>query len=271
MIAPASPAPAASATPAAIVGPCSQGAIASIADRPGVGRALTVNGSPCVVPVGGVVLELGFRQQMTHAAAAVSTLVTYPQPLVRWGIGGGNEIVLAPSLDYSQRYGANLEVAPFVPASGLQDAGLGFKRQLEDRPWFQSALEAFVTLPTGYPQGPNGFSAGMVTYLVGYSVVVPVGPVISLTTTQNLQSTGFIAYQPSLGVSFAIGARGAFLLQDQITTPASSTGGTSNRAFAGIQRTISPNVVLDAEYEVNALPQPGFAQHAFGGGAVLRF
>ena len=186
MIAPASPAPAASATPAAIVGPCSQGAIASIADRPGVGRALTVNGSPCVVPVGGVVLELGFRQQMTHAAAAVSTLVTYPQPLVRWGIGGGNEIVLAPSLDYSQRYGANLEVAPFVPASGLQDAGLGFKRQLEDRPWFQSALEAFVTLPTGYPQGPNGFSAGMVAYLVGYSVIVPVGAVISLTTTQNL-------------------------------------------------------------------------------------
>ena len=259
------PAPAPSPSP----GPCAQGAIASIVDRPGVGRALAVNGSPCVVPASGVVLETGVRSQATTGSAGVSTLSLFPQALVRWGAGPANEVIVAPPL-YSQRSGASLG-SPFVPASGLQDVGAGYKRQLHDRSSSQDAIEAFVTFPTGYPSGPNGFTAGIPTYLLGYSLVVPLGPIVSLTTTQNVIWAGFASYQPSLGVAIAIGARGAVLLQDQIVTPLSATGGSGNRALVGIQRTISPNVVLDVEYEVNALPVTGLTQHAFGGGAAVRF
>jgi hypothetical protein len=267
-------------SPAASASPCGQGGVAAVADRPGLGRTLTVNGSPCVVPKGEVVLEVGFRQEMTRAAAGVSTLVTFPQPLLRWGVSAGDEIVVAPSLVYSQRSGANLGSAPFAPAAGLQDAGLGFKRQLHDRRWLQDAVEIFVSVPTGYPSGAHGFSAGIPTYLVGYSLVAPLNSIVSLTTTQNVQwnagtnagggPQGFFSYQPSFGFSFAVGTHGALFVQDQITTPAGPAGGTSNRAFLGVQRTISSDVVLDAEYEMNLLPQPGFTQHAFGVGAAVR-
>jgi hypothetical protein len=264
IVAPA-PAPAPSSSP----GPCAQGAIASIVDRPGVGRTLAVNGSPCVVPAGGVVLETGMRSQVTAGSSGVSTLSVFPQALLRWGASNGNELVVAPPL-YSQRTGANLG-SPFVPATGMQDVGIGYKRQLHDRAASQDAIEAFATFPTGYPGGPNGFTTGAPTYLLGYSLAVALGPIVSLTTTQNVVWAGFASYQPSLGISIAVGARGAVLLQDQVTTPVSATGGSGNRVVVGIQRSLSPNVVLDAEYEVNALPVTGLTQHAFGGGAAVRF
>jgi hypothetical protein len=265
---PATPSP--SPSPVA-QGPCGQGGVATVADRPGLGRALTVNGSPCVVPLGVVVGEFGFRQQTTRAAAGVSTLATFPQPLLRWGLAAGDELVVAPSFVYSQRSGQNLGTAPFMPAAGLQDAGLGFKRQLTDQPGLQSALEAFVTFPTGYPGGANGFSAGLPTYLAGYSLTLPLNAVVSLSTTQNVGWTGYFAYQPSLGVSLAAGARTVLLLQDQITVPAGAGGGSSNRSLLGVQQTLSANVVVDLEYEANLLPQPGFTQHAFGGGVAVRW
>lgn len=179
--------------------------------------------------------------------------------------------MLAPSLDYSQRGGANLGVPPFVPASGLQDAGIGFKRRLHDRPWAQDALEVFVSLPTGFPSGGSGFSAGAPTYLAGYSLSFALTANLSLTTTQNVVwAGGFGSYQPSAGFSYALGARGAFLVQDQVVTPASAAGGTGGRVLVALQRALSPNVVVDAEYEINVLPQPGFAQHAFGFGAAVK-
>lgn len=278
----AAPSAAPSSSPSPVPeGPCRQGGVATLADRPGLGRALTVNGSPCAVPVGAIVSEFGVRQQTTRAAARVSTLVTFPQPLIRWGIAASDEVVVAPSLVYSQRTGENLGTAPFVPADGLQDAGLGFKRQLNDQPWQQSAVEVFVSLPSGYPAGPNGFSAGIPTYLAGYTLAWPLNAIVSLTTTQNLQWTagvnaagqtqGYFSYQPSLGVSLAAGTRTALLLQDQITVPAGPTGGTSNRGLFGLQQALSENVVVDVEYEVNLLPQPGFTQHAFGGGVAVRW
>jgi hypothetical protein len=226
------------------------------------------------------VLEVGFREEVTRAAAGVSTLVTFPQPLLRWGASAGDEVVVAPSLVYSQRSGADLGTAPFAPADGLQDAGFGFKVQLHDRRWLQDAVEMFVSIPTGYPSGAYGFSAGIPTYLVGYSLVAPLNSIVSLTTTQNVQwnagtnvgggPQGFFSYQPSFGFSFAVGTRGAVFVQDQITTPAGPAGGTSNRALLGIQRSISSDVVLDVEYERNLLPEPGFTQHAFGVGAAAR-
>jgi hypothetical protein len=259
-------------------GPCAQGALAAIADRPGLGRGVAINGAPCVVPRGGVVVEGGYRNQVT-TGGGTSTLSTCPEPVVRLGLAGGNEIIVSPSLLFSRRTGGNLG-GTFVPANGQQDAGAGFKHLLRDRPWIQAALELFVTLPTGYPDGSFGFSAGIPTYLLGYSLTLPLSSRIGLSTTQNLILNGgvngsgasarFFAYQPAFGISYAPATSTTLLLQDQITTPAGPGAGTGNRAFVAIQQTVSPNLVLDAEYEVNLLPAPGFHQHALATGIAVR-
>ena len=269
----ASPAPSAAAA-----GPCAQGALASIADRPGLGRALAINGSPCAPPAGAVVLESGYRNQIT-TAAGTSVLSTFPAPVVRFGTGGGNEIVLAPSLDVSRRTGANLG-GVFVPASGMQDAGIGVKHTLRDRPWSQDAFEAFVTVPTGSPSGPSGFSAGGPTYLLSYSVAFSVNDRVGLAMTHNLSSAPgtnaggaaqrYLAYQPALTLSYALSGTTTFSLQEQITVPSGPGGPTGNRALVALQRTISPNVVIDVEFESNLLPPPGASQHALGLGLAVR-
>jgi hypothetical protein len=264
-----------SATPS---GPCAQGALAAVVDRPGLGRAVAINGAPCVVPSGGVVVEAGYRNQTT-TAGGTSTLSTYPEPVVRVGFPSRNEVVVSPGLIYSRRTGADLG-GTFVPVQGQQDAGAGFKHLLRDRPWIQDALELFITLPTGYPAGPVGFSAGIPTYLLGYSATLPLGSRFAVSTTQNLilnggpdgsgASTRFFAYQPALGISYALANPTTLLLQDQITTPTAPGGGTGNRAFIAVQQVVSPNVVVDVEFEVNLLPAPGFNQHALGTGIAVR-
>jgi hypothetical protein len=106
-------------SPSAAQGGCEQGGLASISNRPGVGRAVTVNGSPCVVPVGDVVIEGGYRNQVT-TASGTSWLTTYPNPIVRFGIAGFNEVVFSPPLAYSFRSGADLG-GTFIPAAEIQD------------------------------------------------------------------------------------------------------------------------------------------------------
>jgi hypothetical protein len=274
----ANAAPSASPTPVATQDPCAQGGLAAITNRPGLGRAVTVDGSPCVVPAGSVVLEAGYRNQVT-TGGGTSTLSTYPSPAIRYGIIGGNEVVLSPSFIYSRRTGADLG-GTFVPAFGMQDAGIGFKHSVRDRPWLQDALEVFVTLPTGYPGGPFGFTAGAPTYMLGYSASVPVNGRVGLTTTQNFSSGAgingrgamarYFSYQPSLGVSYAAGSTTTLLLQEQLTLPTAPGGPTGNRALFGIQQSAGTRIVLDVEFEQNLLPAPGFNQHALGVGLTLR-
>ena len=269
------PSPAPSASPQ---GACAQGGLASVTNRPGVGRAVTVNGSPCVVPLGGIVVESGYRNQVT-TANGTSTLSTYPSPVVRYGIAAGNEIVLSPSLIYSRRTGANLG-GTFGPASGMQDAGFGLKHNLRDRPWMQDALEAFVSLPTGYPGGSFGFSAGAPSYLLGYSGSFALNAKTAVTTTQNFSSSAgtngagatqrYFSYQPSLGISYALWSKTTLLMQDQLTLPTAPGGPTGNRALIAVQQIAGRNVVLDIEFEQNLLPAPGFNQHALGTGFTVR-
>jgi hypothetical protein len=80
----------------------------------------------------------------------------------------------------------------------------------------------------------------------------------------------YVAYQPTVNLSYAVGASTTFLLEDQISAPTGPQAPTGNRVLLAVQRVLSPNVVLDAEFETNALPAPGFAQHALGAGITVR-
>lgn len=272
---------AAGAQTAPAPGPCEQpGNIGAIVDRPGLGRPTANNGSACVVPQAEILIEGGYRSQTTQGANGVSTLQTFPLAIVRAGLGRRWEIVAQPPA-VSVRSGAALG-GTFVPASGAQDIGAGIKRMLDDRSSFQDAVELFYTAPTGTPQGSAGFSAGGPTYTLSYTAVFALSGNLSLSITQNAiaaaapldpaGATRFFSYQPSLTLGYAFAPNFTLLAADQIASPLAPGSGTGNRALLAVQRVISPAVVLDIEYEINALPiAPAFRQHAVGGGIAISF
>jgi len=262
-------------------GPCEQtGAIGSIVDRPGLGRPTANNGSACVVPPARVMIEFGFRDQTTPGSSGSSRLDILPLALVRVGLGARTELIAQPPA-YSNRSGATLG-GVFTPASGAQDTGFGFKRMLDDRASFQDAVEVFYTAPTGTPQGGMGFSAGGPTYTLAYTSAFALSGNLGISVTQNATAnaapldpagaTRFFSYQPSLTLSYGFAPNFTLLAGEQLTSPLAPNAGTGNRAIVALQRVLSAAVVVDAEYEVNLLPQPpAFRQHAFGIGTAFAF
>jgi hypothetical protein len=224
------------------------------------------------------VIEGGYRQQSTVGDGGTSTLEVLPLPLIRIGLGSRMEMILQPPT-YSSRGGAALG-GVFMPARGEQDTGFGFKHMLDDRTSFQDALEAFYTAPTGTPQGTAGFSAGAPTYALTYTAAFALRGNVGISVTQSaianaapLDPSGaarFFSYQPSLTLSYGFAPKFTLLASDQITTPLGPNGGTGNRRLVAVQGVLSPGVVLDAEYEINALAaSPAVRQNAFGAGIAF--
>jgi hypothetical protein len=201
----------------------------------------------------------------------------YPGPVALVGIVDRLELIVAPGLIFSHRTGISGDLPP---NAGQQDAGIGAQYVLSNRASAQQALAVVATFPTGYPAGPAGFSAGVSTYALAYTIAFALSGNLALSTSQGLlvgsapQPQNFaarlVAYQPTLNLSYALAAPTSLLLEDQITAPIGPRTPTGNRALLAVQQTLSPNVVLDAEYETNLLPPAGFAQHAVGAGLTLR-
>jgi hypothetical protein len=271
------PSPRPSSMPAA-AGPCASAPLSSIAVRPGLGRAPASGGAVCVAAPGVVVLGAGYRDQVTVGTTR-QTLLVYPAPVALVGLPAQNELIVAPGLTLSRRIGG--AGSALTPATGQQDAGLGFQHLLSDRPATQQALEVFATFPTGYPTGPSGFSMGAPTYQLGYTIAESITPAVGATLSNAVvDGSGwtpagsmrrFVGYQPSLTVSFALTPSTSLLLEDQIAAPTGPQSPTGNRALAGLQQTLSPAFVIDLDYEVNALPAPGTSQHTrFEAGVTVR-
>ena len=55
-----------------------------------------------------------------------------------------------------------------------------------------------------------------------------------------------------------------------VTIPVDPGAGTGNRGLAGFLVAASPNVVLDAEFQLNLLPVPGENQRAVDVGITLK-
>lgn len=271
----------AQSAPSPAPGPCEQdGAIGAIVDRPGIGRPTANNGSPCVVPRNHLLVESGYRNQQTAGADGTSVLAVYPLALLRIGIGARWEVALQPPAQ-AVRTGASLG-GVFDPAVGSEDSGFGFKRMLDDRPNFQDAVEFFATSPSGSPTGGRGFSTGAATYTLSYTAAFPLSSIFGASVTQNFTQNGaatgpaaapsFFSYQPSVTFSYGFPKNFTLLVADQFTTPLAATGGTGNRALVGLQRVLSPGVVVDAEFELNTAPAaPAQRQHAYGLGAAFQF
>jgi hypothetical protein len=265
--------------PEASAGPCAAPSVSSIADRPGIGRGPAASGAVCVAPPGTIVIGIGYRSQVTGNGSQSQHLVVGPAPVILAGVAGNNELVVAPGFGFSRRAGG--PAFGLGPVDGQQDIGIGIQHLLSDRVLVQQAVELFATYPSGYPAGPSGFMAGGATYQFAYTVAVPLGTIFGLTISNTVNVAPglapdnaiqrYIAYQPSATVSIAITSSTTLLLEDQIATLTAPHGTSGNRSLLGLQQTLSPNFVVDVDYERNLLPPAGFVQHTtFEGGMTIR-
>lgn len=248
-------------------GPCHDGDVASVVNRPGIGPATESGGSPCTVQKGRVVIEIGYRNEIDVANGGAGRLSSYPMALLRSGLDKHDElIVILPSM--SLQAGNAL-----TSAIGTQDAGLGFKRNIGNHRWFQDAVQFVITAPTG----TNGYSAGGSTLSLTYGGAFPVGKRVDLDaevsvvdapgTAPGGATRYFVSYQPSISISYSFDDRTSLTLNDNVAVPTTLAGGSSNVLLVALQRSLSPGAVVDVESEFNLTPAAGYRQRAIGFGA----
>jgi hypothetical protein len=253
-------------------GPCRQGEVISIVDRPGPGPAATTAGSPCTVARGHAVVEFGYRNEVDAGKGGTSILSSYPMALVRVGLDKRDELIYMPPTNMI-RAGADVPDL-FTPAVGVFDSGFGWKHSIQSHYWYQDAVEVFVSVPTG----TNGLSLGAPAYSFTYiGSFSPPGKLGIFTTFALANAAGtpqnggaprrYASYSPSVSLSYAISSNTSAIFNDSETLPVDPTGGSSNVLVVALQRTLSPGVVLDVESEFNLTPG-GYRERAIGlGGA----
>ncbi len=215
-----------------------------------------------------IVIGAGYRDQVTIGTSR-QDLIVYPAPVILIGISGKSELIVEPGPSIANRFGGS--GLPFTRAAGQLDAGVGFQHLVSDEASTQTAFEVFVTLPTGFPSTSNGFSAGGPTYQASYAVAQALTSRFGVTLSEAaVLSAGYVSpntrqyyvgFQSSGTLSYATSPMTNLLLEDQLSTPSGPHGPSGNRALFGIQQTISPNVVLDAESEINLQPPAETSQH----------
>lgn len=251
-------------------GPCAAPAAATLADRPGTGRFTSTGGSPCVVPEGAVVLELGVRRQSTISATGDSVLVSAPLALLRFGTAPRLELALAPP-DALDRVSTG--AFPLASAAGSSDAALSAKWQALDAALWQISVGASYIAPAGAP----AFTAGSATWSFGPNVAYAVSsrltiafsPVVGTLTgaDANGNTIAYAAFMPSLTASYAFGAT-TLLVQEAVVSRGSPTTNASARVFVAVQHAFGNRLAVDVELERNLTPIAGTRATAVSAGLV---
>jgi hypothetical protein len=253
----------------AVSDPCSgSSALLAIIDRP------TVATSPCVVPKGQFVVEMGF--QRTHLTDPEGgTANNYPQAEVRIGLPGRNEFVLSPPSYNRQRTPASSD-SPAEETSGLSAATLGFKHELGYTRYWLGAVQALFTLPSGGSAfGSRGLGVAL-NGVVAYALTEQIGLTLQLGISSqtdpvlaggerftSLVSNFVVSWQPKERLQFYGEVYGQ-----------SKTGpgkGAGYNADGGVQFLITPSWEVDLEGGVRLVGDLGGFSHYFGVGMGFRF
>jgi hypothetical protein len=241
--------------------PCGgAGRLLASVNRPSVGF------STCVVPGGWVLLEEGYQNQ-SQGGGSPAVVTQYPQGYERIGLSHGWEADLV---------GPNFNVQrTSVKTSGYGDYGLGVTYELPQSGSFTYSTNLLFT-PA---DGSGGFSAGGPTETFNLNVSYSLSPAMGVSATlASAQSAGtapdgtfarFFAMTPSIGVSAQIPNFYQFYVQFVGQTKLGP--GQGGRIFTdfGVQKQLSPNVVVDTEYGIGFTPVAGgspFRYFGFGTG-----
>ena len=249
--------------------PCSgPSALLAILDRP------TVSTSPCAVPQGQFLLEMGFQRAKPRDPAS-GTMDTYPQAELRIGLPGRNEFTLIPPSYNSQRTRSGSDSTTEV-VSGYSALTLGLKHELGYTRQWQGTVQILVTLPSGSSAfGSHGLGValnGVVAYALSEQIGLTLQLGISSQTDPavaggerftSLVSNLVATWQPKERLQFYGEIYGQ-----------SSTGpgkGAGYNADGGVQYLITPYWEVDLEGSVRLVGDLGGFSHYFGVGMGLRF
>ena len=251
--------------------PCAMPAAVALGDRPGTGRSVSAGGSPCVAPLGEVVMESGVRTQQTTAAHGTDTLTSWPLTFLRTGIARRWELGIATPL----REVRAITGAPnFDNAAGWTDMAVVAKYQVLDTASTQISVAAGLTAPTGTGE----FTNGLPTYGAGVNAGIAITPRLSFATSLNAGTAigpdarganhPYFVFAPSFTLAYAVDSVDTLLLQSAITSRQAPIAPAGNRALIGVLRALGERLSIDAEYEHNVAPLPGLRQNALGFGFV---
>jgi hypothetical protein len=262
----ASPAVADDASPPPCVAPIA----VALADRPGTGRTTSTGGSPCVVVPGEMVVETGFRRQITASSGNSVTLASGPLTFVRLGVARRLEFGVAPPANQSRATAGN---APFDAARGVTDFVVAAKYLVLDTGAAQGSLGAAYAPPTGTGE----FTAGAPTFSLSANLGLTLTPKLSFTTSQVFGTAvgpdagganrTFFVYAPSFTLAYALDGATTLLLQDALVSRQSPLLPAGSRGYVALQRAVGNRLALDLDYEVNLASRTG-SSNAVGFGLV---
>ncbi len=245
---------------AEIQDPCSS--FLAVLDRP------TISDSPCVVPLGRIVIETGY-QHSTLRVKGGGRADNYPQAVFRTGLPGRSEFVLvAPNY--------TTQSSPDGESAGWSAIVTGIKHSLGYNSTWQGAAEALFTLPSGSDAfGSRGLGVavnGIVAYSLsehtGISLQLGISSQTDPSASGGDRFTSFISnlvatWQPIDRLQFY----GEIFGQSK-TGPGKSAGYNLD---GGVQYLLTPSWEIDIEGGVRLTGDLGGYTHFFGAGTGFRF
>jgi hypothetical protein len=232
-----SPAPAATPSPAtSSTYPCNN--INAYVTRP------TIATSVCAVQPGQIVIETGYMNTATTGTGANST-ATYPQALVKTGIGPRIEFDLTPPSVVNTNNGV-------ATISGTSDLGLGVKAVLGYSSRALYGIGASMTVPTGsaaFTNGANTYSLilnGTYSLTSALSLFSTLGYSSLVGTDANGKLARFGSFIPSAGVSYSLPSNWYAFVEAANFGKLGPTGGSRTIIDYGIEKVVG-RTQFDAE------------------------
>ena len=261
---------AAGAVARAQTAPCVSPAAVSLADRPGTGRTTSTGGSPCVALPGELVVESGWRRQVTSDPGA-ATLASGPLGFVRIGVAKRFEIGVAPPARQSR---LATGAAAFDTARGTADLVVAAKYLVADTGTTQASAGVAYAPPTGTGEFTNGIPTYAVSFNVGSALTPRLSFATSLvaSTAAGADASGttrsFFVFAPSFTLAYAIDAMDTLLVQDAFVSRQGPVLRSGSRGFVALQRAVGNRLAIDVDYERNLVPLAGRRSAAVGAGVV---
>jgi hypothetical protein len=251
--------------------PCITPAAVALADRPGTGRTTSTGGAPCVALPGEVVVESGWRRQITDSPSGTLALASGPLALIRVGIAKRLEVGFAPPALQSR---LATGVTAVDSARGESDPVFSAKYLIRDT----GAVQASLGVAYSPPAGTGEFTNGVPTYSAGINIGAALTPRLSLATSlvaataAGADASGltrpFFVFAPSFTVAYSLDSADTVLVQDALASRQGPVLPAGSRAFIALQRGLSSRFAIDLDYEHNLTPQLGQRADAVGLGFV---
>ena len=250
--------------------PCVSPAAVSLADRPGTGRTTSTGGSPCVALPGELVVESGWRRQVTDDPGSL-TLSSGPLGFARLGVAKRLEIGVAPPAPQSR---LATGMASLDTARGTADLVIAAKYLVADTGATQASAGIAYSPPTGTGEFTNGIPTFAVSFNVGTALTSRLQLATSLvaSTAAGTDTSGmtrsFFVFAPSFTLAYAIDPMDTVLVQDAFVSRQGAVLRSGSRGFIAVQRAIGNRLAIDVDYERNLAPLIGRRSSAIGFGFV---